>query len=1125
MRRFIFLIILIFLAVRPCSAADVVIHDLTADASPTADDLVETENSPGGTPASRKVTLGNLPKAMTSTNLIDTANIAYLNQNEAIGASITWTLNGVIDVNGTLDMTDGVLLNYTLTDALIPDDITITPINSTTEGAIESAIELQELQGAVTDGQVPNNITVDLATAATTASNLAADGVDALTEISQGIKSAADDTSKIVVGTAGSTNELAKWDSNGALVDANLILGTLTDGRICSYTSSGTLIDCNLTCTDITGSASLCDGSDDGGVGGAGDVTDIGNCSSGACFGGATGSTLTSTTDEMIDMGTANTFIYKRNDSGTVTFMGADNTGPADTIYDTASTGAITVGSADVTSVTIVTDSSGTAEFVVPNDSITLATETTGNYANGDGEAGNALAGDSATAFFTTGQIERARGGTAADTSAYGAGLLGSDGSNNTIDVDTEGELETALGGIDIVAVTTDDITSANLATALSNETGSGVVVFGTNPTISMATGSLLLPSSTSLPGTCSVGQVYVDTDATSGQRVYICETTNSWVVNSGGGGGGSGDITSVGDVTSGAAFDGTQGTILTFNNAGGDATVAYDGTDIAVSKPMTVTGTIEAGAFVSTGGSDSILSSSGSFSIGGAENTNNETLHWNFESIANTVTVSSVSGVTNIIYSSIDLNTPNLSLGSAGVKISGDGDGAITFLGLGNGTDEDLTLNLDDTSNTGVFTSSTSLATLNFSSIALQESGISVLNNDEIDASSELIAIMDDETGTGALVFATSPTLVTPALGTIASGVGTALTALNGENIQDDTIDDDSIDFADITGADLTLTDAGAITASGKIIGNASLDVKNGATSSGVLAIYEDSDAGTNFASFQVPSLAGNTVYTLPADDGDAGEQLQTDGSGGLTWEAAGSGGSGDVTDVGNCSTGACFTGASGTTFASNTDLIMDLDEDNNGTETFQVRNGGNTIVFEVNEFGLISEFSGGILGDSEVIAFDNVNVFGSGNDLTVDGTLVPTQLTPPSAFAGRSLTASANLINADAELYTFTKTIWFENPTASDDFKTIAIGDTAFTITAISCESDQTVNFDLQVDDGSATGVNGSDIACTTFATDSSLAGDTTVAAGDRVDLAIASVSGTPTWVSITFTATKDD
>lgn len=60
--------------------------------------------------------------------------------------------------------------------------------------------------------------------------------------------------------------------------------------------------------------------------------------------------------------------------------------------------------------------------------------------------AGTANAGDSATAFFSSGQIERARGGTGADTSAYGAGLLGSDGSNNTIDVDSLAELDTAIG-------------------------------------------------------------------------------------------------------------------------------------------------------------------------------------------------------------------------------------------------------------------------------------------------------------------------------------------------------------------------------------------------------------------------------------------------------------------------------------------------------------------------------------------------------------------------------------------------------------------------------------------------------------------------------------------------------
>jgi len=54
------------------------------------------------------------------------------------------------------------------------------------------------------------------------------------------------------------------------------------------------------------------------------------------------------------------------------------------------------------------------------------------------------------------------------------------------------------------------------------------------------------------------------------------------------------------------------------------------------------------------------------------------------------------------------------------GMTLEGDGDGAITFTGTGDGFDEDLTMNLDDTSNTGVFTSSTSLALLSFPAMDL---------------------------------------------------------------------------------------------------------------------------------------------------------------------------------------------------------------------------------------------------------------------------------------------------------------------------------------------------------------------------------------------------------------------
>jgi len=45
-------------------------------------------------------------------------------------------------------------------DSEVPNNITITPINATTETAIENVVDLSDLQGAVTDAQVPNDITI-----------------------------------------------------------------------------------------------------------------------------------------------------------------------------------------------------------------------------------------------------------------------------------------------------------------------------------------------------------------------------------------------------------------------------------------------------------------------------------------------------------------------------------------------------------------------------------------------------------------------------------------------------------------------------------------------------------------------------------------------------------------------------------------------------------------------------------------------------------------------------------------------------------------------------------------------------------------------------------------------------
>lgn len=110
------------------------------------------------------------------------------------------------------------------------------------------------------------------------------------------------------------------------------------------------------------------------------------------------------------------------------------------------------------------------------------------------------------------------------------------------------------------------------------------------------------------------------------------------------------------------------------------------------------------------------------------------------------------------------------------------------------------------------------------------------------------------------------------------------------------------------VTGAAGAFT---TIAASGKITANASLDVKNGATTAGVLQIFEDSDDGTNKAIISVPTLAGDVTINLPAADGTADQYLKTDGSG--NWSFDDPTGSGDITGVGDVGSGLAFTGGAG--------------------------------------------------------------------------------------------------------------------------------------------------------------------------------------------------------------------
>lgn len=164
-----------------------------------------------------------------------------------------------------------------------------------------------------------------------------------------------------------------------------------------------------------------------------------------------------------------------------------------------------------------------------------------------------------------------------------------------------------------------------------------------------------------------------------NGTNLTVLQVTNSATVTWSLGAGsnltatvsaGSGDITSVGDVASGAAFDGTQGTTLTFNDAGGDHTLLFNTTLDQFEFSTNVVGA----HFTSTNG-----------------------------------------------FSSLGAGTGSLILGNTGVTLVDDGDGALVITGAGTGSDEDLNLNLDDTANNWVFTSSTGVTNAMFLNIGIE--------------------------------------------------------------------------------------------------------------------------------------------------------------------------------------------------------------------------------------------------------------------------------------------------------------------------------------------------------------------------------------------------------------------
>jgi hypothetical protein len=136
----------------------------------------------------------------------------------------------------------------------------------------------------------------------------------------------------------------------------------------------------------------------------------------------------------------------------------------------------------------------------------------------------------------------------------------------------------------------------------------------------------------------------------------------------------------------------------------------------------------------------------------------------------------------------------------------------------------------------------------------------INLTSNTLVATSAQIAAAVTDETGTGALVFANSPTLVTPALGTPASGVVTNLTGTASINING-TVGATT----PASGSFTSLTDSGNLAFTGT--GNRITGDFSNATVANRVA-FQTSTANGNTILEVIPNGTGNTTSILCETD-----------------------------------------------------------------------------------------------------------------------------------------------------------------------------------------------------------------------------------------------------------------
>jgi hypothetical protein len=317
--------------------------------------------------------------------------------------------------------------------------------------------------------------------------------------------------------------------------------------------------------------------------------------------------------------------------------------------------------------------------------------------------------------------------------------------------------------------------------------------------------------------------------------------------------------------------------------------------------------------------------------------------------------------------------------------------------------------------------------------------------------SSDNLRAALTDETGTGAAVFANSPTLTTPNLGTpsaltltnatglpvstgitgLGSGVATFLATPSSANLAS-AVTDETGSGAVVFGTTPTLTTP-----------NIATDAKFQATAT---AKFYDTD-NSNFIGLKAAgTVAADVTFTLPVGDGASGQLLSTDGSGNLAWTTPAGGGdvSGPASSVDN--TVVRFDGTSGKAIQTSG---VSIDDSDNLTANSLI---SDTVSEKTAAAGVTVD---GVLLKDNQVSTDQINEKTSAAGVTIDGVLL------------KDTTVTANTIKASGTSSTQGEVQLFEDTDNGTNYVAIkAPASIASDVTWTLPDADGTANQVLKTD-----------------------------------------------------------